>query len=99
MLLPGTPMLRCVSSGYLSGGCSCEAHIPAEVVHDAWACERVGEEDRFFEFTSRGETWLGYGQGDGSVRGVYCPEHRAEREERAALDRIEIADGDREVAA
>jgi hypothetical protein len=94
-------MLQCVSSGYLSDGCSCAACIPAEVVQDAWACERAGAEDRLFEFACRGETWLAYGQADGSVRGVYCPEHRAEREERAALDRIEAGaiDGGREVAA
>jgi hypothetical protein len=99
--LPGLPMLRCVSSGYLGNGCSCEARIPAEVVHDAWARERTGEEDRFFEFSCRGETWLAYGQADGRVRGVYCPEHRAEREERATLDRIEdgATDGEREMAA
>jgi len=42
--------LRCVSSGYLSHGCSCEAEIPAKVVVAAWARERTsGRHDRFFK--------------------------------------------------
>lgn len=81
--------LRCVSSGYLSHGCSCEAEIPAEVVVAAWARERTGgHDDRFFRFTWRGAAWLAYGLRNGRVRGVYCPEHLAEREEHATIERI-----------
>jgi hypothetical protein len=78
-------VLRCVSSGYLGDGCSCHATVPARVVRDAWAHERVAsrdDADRFFAFRFRGESWLSYGMRDGGVRGVYCPEHRARRAER-----------------
>ena len=77
--------LRCVSSGYLSHGCSCRSAIPADVVEAAWAREwqSSGAQDGFFHFAWRGGVWLAYGSEDGHVRGVYCPEHRAEREERS----------------
>jgi hypothetical protein len=76
--------MRCVSSGYLSGGCSCRASIPAAVVSTAWKREQLaGGGDGFFEFDWRGETWLGYGVPGRGVRGVYCPEHTAERSERS----------------
>ena len=64
--------LRCVSSGYLSGGCSCPRTIPAAVVVAAWARElehAAGE--RFFHFAWSGGEWLAYGLEDGLVRGVY----------------------------
>jgi hypothetical protein len=83
------PPLRCVSSGYLSDGCSCRSSIPSSVVTAAWgvARERGGVRvDRFFHFAWRGEVWLAYGLQDGHVRGVYCPTHRAERDEHASLD-------------
>jgi hypothetical protein len=79
-------LLRCVSSGYLDGGCSCSASVPADVAVSAWHGELArGEEraDRFFRFTWRGEVWRGYGLGDGGIRGVYCPSHNADRDRRA----------------
>ncbi len=79
-------VLRCVSSGYLDGGCSCPASVPADVAAAAWHGELArGEErdDRFFRFTWQGETWRGYGLRDGCIRGVYCPAHSAERDRRA----------------
>jgi hypothetical protein len=83
----GSPeVLRCVSSGYLDGGCSCPASVPADVAAAAWHGELArGEErdDRFFRFTWRGEVWRGYGLSDGYIRGVYCPSHNAERDKRA----------------
>ena len=80
--------LRCVSSGYLSDGCSCRAHVPAAVVSAAWRneLERGRRRDGFFHFVWRGAVWLAYGLPDGTVRGVYCPAHRAEREERLGYD-------------
>jgi hypothetical protein len=78
--------LRCVSSGYLSGGCSCHSTVPAAVVDAAWARETAyggSADDRFFHFACEGEVWLAFGLADGSIRGVYCPTHRAERDARA----------------
>jgi hypothetical protein len=79
---PSAPHLKCVSSGYLNGDCSCRATIPTGVVSDAWAAQqRAGMRgDRFFHFTWRGEVWLAYGRSNGRIRGVYCPTHRAERD-------------------
>ena len=80
--------LRCVSSGYLADGCSCRSSIPADVVAAAWATERERCEtygDRFFHFAWGGGVWLAYGLRDGRVRGVYCPSHRWERNERSSL--------------
>jgi hypothetical protein len=76
--------LRCVASGYLADGCSCRATIPAAAVVAAWAreLEREGG-DRFFHFYWREGMWLGYGLEDGLVRGVYCPTHSSERDERS----------------
>jgi hypothetical protein len=82
-------LLRCVSSGYLSGGCSCRSSIPRDVVSAAWAAElqRGGADaERFFNFAWHGGMWLAYGLVDGKVRGVYCPAHRAEREQRLGYD-------------
>jgi hypothetical protein len=81
--------LRCVSSGYLSGGCSCRSSIPRDVVTAAWGAELEcggADGDRFFNFAWRGGVWLAYGLPDGKVRGVYCPAHRAEREQRLGYD-------------
>ncbi len=79
-------LMRCVSSGYLSDGCSCRATIPSSVVTTAWAREQEllgSREDRFFRFAWRGGVWFAFGVGDGSVRGVYCPTHSAARAERS----------------
>jgi hypothetical protein len=76
--------LRCVSSGYLSNGCSCPRTIPAGVVIAAWARElEKASGERFFHFAWGGGEWLAYGLPDGLVRGVYCPDHSAERDERS----------------
>ncbi len=82
---PSDPPLRCVSSGYLSDGCSCTATIPAGVVADAWAHQkRAGVHgDRFFHFTWRSAVWLAYGLKNGRIGGVYCPQHSAERDLRS----------------
>ena len=87
-------LLRCVSSGYLSDGCSCRSAIPASVVTGAWASmlARDGETgDRFFRLAWRGGVWLGFGLRDGRVRGVYCPEHSAARAERSAVPDLGVA--------
>ena len=79
--------LRCVSSGYMSGGCSCGAVVPAGVVHAIWAreLERTAVPGNcFFRFAWRGEQWLAFGLANGHIRGVYCPTHRAERDARTA---------------
>jgi hypothetical protein len=84
---PARP-LRCVSSGYLSDGCSCRSSVPARVVAAAWTreLERGGlRGDRLFRFAWHDGVWLAYGLGDGRVRGVYCPSHSAERDERSFL--------------
>ena len=80
--------LRCVSSGYLSDGCSCSSSVPVAVVIAAWRCEleRGRLSEGFFSFAWRGGVWLSYGLPDGQVRGIYCPSHRAEREERLGYD-------------
>ena len=87
-------LLRCVSSGYLADGCSCRATIPASVVTAAWTAEvdrtRM-RDDRFFRFAWRGGVWLAFGLRDGHVRGVYCPEHSAERAERSSLPGADVA--------
>ncbi len=87
-------LLRCVSSGYLSDGCSCPSAIPSSVVTGAWAQVLDGgneRHDRFFRFAWRGGVWLGFGLQDGSVRGVYCPEHSAERAEHSAVPDLGVA--------
>lgn len=78
--------LRCVSSGYMSSGCSCTRTVPAAIATSVWAAElaRGGEKSRLFHFAWRGEVWLAFGLADGEVRGVYCAEHRVEREARFA---------------
>jgi hypothetical protein len=74
--------LRCVSSGYMGDGCSCQETVPADVVRAAWAYRlerRSVQEDQFFTFVWQSGQWLAYGLRDGRVRGVYCPEHSAMR--------------------
>jgi hypothetical protein len=89
-------LLGCVWSD-LSGGCSCKASLPEEVVAEAWQRELDTSGDgeaRFFHFIWQGGVWLAYGLRSGRVRGVYCPAHNSERAERshAALrDRGDIA--------
>lgn len=81
--------LRCVSSGYLSDGCSCSSSVPAHVVAAAWTreLERGGVPgDRLFRFAWHDGVWLAYGLRDGRVRGVYCPSHSAGRDERSFLN-------------
>jgi hypothetical protein len=76
--------LRCVSSGYLAGGCSCPSMVPSRVVAAAWARQRARGEtgpDGMFRFAWQGELWLAFGAA-GIVRGVYCPTHLAQREAR-----------------
>lgn len=79
--------LQCVWTSHPSREHSCRSLIPAGVVAAAWRQELAqGRTDGgFFRFTWRGGVWLGYGLEDGRVRGVYCPEHRAERDKRAPV--------------
>jgi hypothetical protein len=87
-------LLRCVSSGYLSDGCSCQASVPANVVSAAWAHQlrqRRAREDQFFTFVWRGGQWLGYGLRDGRVRGVYCPQHNARRTKHSCEHSVSVA--------
>jgi hypothetical protein len=54
-------LMQCVSSGYLSDGCSCGATIPSSVATAAWAREQEllgSHEDRFFRFAWRGGVWF-----------------------------------------
>jgi hypothetical protein len=81
-----TELLRCVWTGDPAHGCSCTSGIPEHVVIAAWRreLERTGvRADQFFRFDWQNDVWLAYGLMDGRVRGVHCPPHRAEREERA----------------
>ena len=80
--------LRCVSSGYLTDGCSCSARVPAAAAIAAWQreLERGRRRDGFFHFSWHGGVWLAYGLPGGQVRGVYCPAHRSEREQRLGYD-------------
>jgi hypothetical protein len=88
-------LLRCVSSGYLSDGCSCQKTVPDNVASAAWARQLEHTpvlEDQFFRFMWRDGEWLAYGLRDGSVRGVYCPEHNARRTARSSVgDRVCVA--------
>ena len=78
--------LRCVSSGYLGDGCPCEETIPLGVVTAAWT-RQIGRSSiprsGFFRFVWQDGEWMGFGLEDGHVRGVYCPAHAAERDERS----------------
>jgi hypothetical protein len=78
--------MRCVSSGYLTDGHSCGSTIPLGVVRAAWdrESERAGvRRDGYFHFAWEGRVWLAFGLANGRVRGVYCPEHAAERDLRS----------------
>jgi len=85
---PVEQSLRCVWTRHLRDGRSCGSHVPLATVREAWQRElargRAG--GGFFHFAWRGEAWLAYGLPDGEVRGVYCPAHRAQREERLGYD-------------
>ena len=86
--------LRCVWTGDPASGCSCTSSIPEHAVIAAWRRELERFDvlaDRFFRFTWQNHVWLAYGLVDGGVRGVHCPPHRAEREQRtvAASSRID----------
>lgn len=80
--------LRCVWTSQPDHTHSCHARIPAATVAAAWRQELDAGRTcaGFFHFVWRGRVWLAYGLLDGSVRGVYCPAHRAEREERLGYD-------------
>jgi hypothetical protein len=74
-------LLRCVWTSHPHHDRHCQARIPTEVVLAAWRVE-IEEFDApagFFYFSWNGGVWLAYGFRDGSVRGVYCPTHCAER--------------------
>jgi hypothetical protein len=79
--------LRCVWTGDPASGCSCSSSIPEDVATDAWSRELERDDvlaDRFFRFEWQSDVWLAYGLVDGGIRGVHCPAHRAEREQRAS---------------
>ena len=86
--------LRCGASpaDISSDGCSCRSRVPPWLVAvarvAAWSVERGrgSAHDGFFHFAWRGDVWLAYGLPGGRVRGVYCPAHRSEREERLGYD-------------
>ncbi len=79
--------LRCVWTGDPASGCSCASSIPEGVVTGAWRQELEQDDvlaDRFFHITWQDDVWLAYGLVDGGIRGVHCPAHRAERQQRTA---------------
>jgi hypothetical protein len=79
--------VRCVWRSHEHDGRSCGVRVPLEVMKGAWREELGrGQKSGFFHFAWHGEVWLGYGLASGDVRGVYCPAHRAEREERLGYD-------------
>jgi hypothetical protein len=80
--------LQCVWTHHPANDHRCRARVPARRVAGAWRreLELGGVRADFFRFDWRGEEWLAYGLPDGEVRGVYCPTHRAEREERLGYD-------------
>ena len=93
-------MRRCVASGPLRDGDSCACTVPSGVVLRAWASVQHtgGSGPRFFRFWWEGELWLSFGLEDGDVRGVYCPEHTAERDDRASAGPAPRRGGSREFA-
>jgi hypothetical protein len=78
--------LQCLFSGYLREEDRCQCRIPEPVVAAAWRreLEHGGAGEGFFRLTWREGQWLAYGHRDGDVRGVYCPEHAAGRDQRAS---------------
>jgi hypothetical protein len=87
--------MRCLSHGYLDGSARCERCIPQDVIEAAWrrALEDGTSGEGFFRVERRDGQWLAYGHSDGSVHGLYCPEHAAERDQRAvgAIARADAA--------
>jgi hypothetical protein len=75
--------LRCVWTSYPTHDRSCHTRVPIRVVTQAWKRElsRGRAHEGFFHFSWDDEVWLAYGLANGRVRGVYCPEHAAERDE------------------
>jgi hypothetical protein len=77
--------MRCVWTNHPHRDRHCRTRLPTAVAVEVWRRElkdrRVPE--GFFRFLWDGGEWLGYGLSDGSVRGVYCPTHCAERDARA----------------
>ena len=93
--------LGCVWTGYAANGRSCGSHIPEDIVIAAWRreLERCGERaDRLFCVAWQDGVWLAYGLNDGRVRGVHCPVHRAEREERAFVAETRVDEREDEFA-
>ncbi|HUB36353.1 MAG TPA: hypothetical protein VL972_05970 [Solirubrobacteraceae bacterium] len=79
--------VRCVWRSHSHDGRSCGLRVPVEVMRGSWRQElERGRNGGFFHFAWQGEVWLGYGMASGEVRGVYCPSHRAEREQRLGYD-------------
>lgn len=80
--------LQCVWTSHPDNIRGCQARVPARAVATAWRRELARGRTRagFFHFAWRGQAWLAYGLPDGAVRGVYCPTHRAEREQRLGYD-------------
>lgn len=80
--------LQCVWTRHPTNDHRCAARVPARRAAGAWRheLELGGVRADFFHFEWRGEEWLAYGLPDGEVRGVYCPTHRAEREQRLGYD-------------
>lgn len=86
---PAKLPVRCVWTDHLDPQHRhCQARVPACAIASAWQRELALGRTRggFFHFVWRGRVWLAYGLPDGSIRGVYCPAHRAEREERLGYD-------------
>jgi hypothetical protein len=88
--------LRCVWTNHPDHDHNCRARITARAVTEAWRRELALGRTRagFFHFAWRGDVWLAYGLPDGRVRGVYCPVHRAEREQRLGYDHELVLDFD-----
>ena len=80
--------LQCVWTRHPTHDHRCQARVPARRAASAWWRELQlgGARAGFFNFNWRGEEWLSYGLSSGEVRGVYCPAHRAEREQRLGYD-------------
>jgi hypothetical protein len=80
--------LQCVWTRQPTNDHRCRARVPARRVAGAWRreLELGGVRAGFFHFEWRGEQWLAYGLPDGEVRGVYCPMHRTQREQRLGYD-------------
>jgi hypothetical protein len=85
--------LRCVWRSHPHNDCGCTASIPHEAVLAAWHQAQAQSEvaEGFFRFSWGGGEWLGYGLGDGRVRGIYCPAHREARDARRAATLPDLA--------